>query len=286
MINYDEQLSLLIKNALAEDIGDGDHSTLSSIPASAKGKAVLKIKEDGVLAGVTVAEKIFRYMQPGIVFTGIKKDGEQMVFGETAFNVEANVHTILQCERLVLNCMQRMSGIATLTKLYVDKLNGYTTRLLDTRKTTPNFRVLEKEAVSIGGGVNHRFGLYDMIMLKDNHIDYCGGIEKAIEKAYTYVQSIKPGLKIEVETRSLEDVKKVMSVGKINRIMLDNFTPELISEALKIIDGQYETEASGGINLSNIEAYAATGVDFISSGSIIHQARSLDLSLKAVIIEH
>ncbi len=285
MIQYEEQLTLLIKNALAEDIGDGDHSTLSSISASAKGKAVLKIKEAGVLAGVAVAEKIFRYMQPDIVFASTKKDGEQMVFGETAFTVEAKVHTILQCERLVLNCMQRMSGIATLTKLYVDKINGYNARLLDTRKTTPNFRVLEKEAVRIGGGVNHRFGLYDMIMLKDNHIDYCGGIEKAIEKAYAYVQSKKPGLKIEVETRSLADVKMVMSVGKVNRIMLDNFTPELISEALRIINGQYETEASGGISLNNIEAYAATGVDYVSSGSIIHQARSLDLSLKAVIIE-
>ena len=206
-----------------------------------------------------------------------------MAYGDTAFTVQANVHTILQCERLVLNCMQRMSGIATLTKTYVDKLNGYHTQLLDTRKTTPNFRLLEKEAVRIGGGVNHRFGLYDMIMLKDNHIDYCGGIEKAIEKAYAYVQTRKPGLKIEVETRNIEDVKKVMATGKVNRIMLDNYTPQLIIKALKIIKGQYETEASGGINLSNIEAFAATGVDYISSGAIIHQARSLDLSLKAVV---
>jgi len=190
----------------------------------------------------------------------------------------------LQCERLVLNCMQRMSGITTLTRTYVDKLKGYKTRLLDTRKTTPNFRLLEKEAVRIGGGVNHRFGLYDMIMLKDNHIDYCGGIEKAIDKAYGYVQAKKPGLKIEVETRNLDDVRKVMAVGKVNRIMLDNFTPEQITEALKIIGGKYETEASGGIHLKNIEWYAATGVDFISSGAIIHQARSLDLSLKAVVI--
>jgi nicotinate-nucleotide pyrophosphorylase (carboxylating) len=177
-----------------------------------------------------------------------------------------------------------MSGIATLTKMYVDKLKGFTTKLLDTRKTTPNFRLLEKEAVRIGGGVNHRFGLYDMIMLKDNHIDYCGGIEKAINKACNYVQTVKPGLKIEVETRSIEDVKIVMAVGKINRIMLDNFTPQLITEALQIIGKQYETEASGGINLNNIEQYAATGVDFISSGAIIHQARSLDLSLKAIFI--
>lgn len=283
-MNYNEQLQELIKNALAEDIGDGDHSTLASIDAGAKGKAVLKIKEDGVLAGMIVAEKIFRFMQPDIVFTAFKKDGDAMQYGEVAFDVEANVHTILQTERLVLNTMQRMSGIATLTKIYVNKLNGYNTKLLDTRKTTPNFRLLEKEAVRIGGGVNHRFSLYDMIMLKDNHIDYCGGIEKAINKAYDYVQTIKPGLKIEVETRSIEDVKKVMAVGKIDRIMLDNFIPQLISEALKIIDGKYETEASGGINLNNIEVYAATGVDFISSGAVIHQARSLDLSLKAVII--
>jgi nicotinate-nucleotide pyrophosphorylase (carboxylating) len=280
---YDEKLKLLIKNALAEDIGDGDHSTLSSIDANATGKAILKIKEDGILAGVSVAEKIFNYMEPGVVFTVFKKDGEAMKYGEVAFEVAAKVHTILQCERLVLNSMQRMSGIATLTKQYTDKLANYTTKLLDTRKTTPNFRLLEKEAVRIGGGVNHRFGLYDMIMLKDNHIDYCGGIEKAIEKAYNYVQTKKPGLRIEVETRNIEDVKKVMAVGKVDVIMLDNFKPEQISEALKIIDGKYQTEASGGINLTNIEAYAATGVDFISSGAIIHQARSLDLSLKAVI---
>ena len=283
-MNYNDLLQQLIKNALAEDIGDGDHSTLASIDKDARGKAVLKIKEDGILAGVIVAEKIFRYMQPNIIFTPYKKDGETMQYGEIAFEVEANVHTILQTERLVLNTMQRMSGIATLTRLYVNKLKGFKTKLLDTRKTTPNFRLLEKEAVLIGGGVNHRFGLYDMIMLKDNHIDYCGGIERAINKAYKYVQTIKPGLKIEVETRNIEDVKKVMAVGKVDRIMLDNFTPALIEDAIQIIAGQYETEASGGINLSNIETYAATGVDFISSGAVIHQARSLDLSLKAVSI--
>jgi nicotinate-nucleotide pyrophosphorylase (carboxylating) len=281
-MEYNQQLNWLIKNALQEDIGDGDHSTLCSIDADANGKAVLKIKQDGVLAGMAVAEKIFRYMQPNIVFTAYKKDGDAMQYGDIAFDVQAKVHTILQCERLVLNSMQRMSGIATLTKLYVDKLKGYKTQLLDTRKTTPNFRLLEKEAVRIGGGVNHRFGLYDMIMLKDNHIDYCGGIEKAIEKAYNYVQTKKPGLKIEVETRSIEDVQKVLATGKVNRIMLDNFTPEKITEALHLINGQYQTEASGGINLDNIENYAATGVDYISSGAVIHQAKSLDLSLKAV----
>jgi nicotinate-nucleotide pyrophosphorylase (carboxylating) len=283
-MTYNEQLEQLIKNALQEDIGDGDHSTLSSIDANAKGKAVLKIKQNGILAGTNVAEKIFRHMQPDIVFTPYKKDGDSMGFGDIAFDVEATVHTILQCERLVLNSMQRMSGIATLTRQYVNKLNGYKTKLLDTRKTTPNFRLLEKEAVKIGGGVNHRFGLYDMIMLKDNHIDYCGSIEKAIEKAYDYVQKKKPGLKIEVETRSIDDVKKVMVTGKINRIMLDNFTPEKITEALAIIDGKFETEASGGINLDNLEQYAATGVDYISSGAVIHQAKSMDLSLKAKII--
>ncbi len=280
---YEEQLQQLIKNAFAEDIGDGDHSTLSSIDANATGQAVLKIKEDGILAGVNVAQVIFHFMQPDATFNIHKKDGEEMRFGEVAFEVFAKVHTILQCERLVLNTMQRMSGIATLTKQYTDKLKPYKAKLLDTRKTTPNFRLLEKEAVRIGGGVNHRFGLYDMIMLKDNHIDYCGGIEKAIEKAYRYVQEKKPGLRIEVETRTIEDVRKVMATGKVDVIMLDNFKPEQIVEALKIIEGAYQTEASGGINLSNIEAYAATGVDFISSGAVIHQAKSLDLSLKAVL---
>ena len=283
-MNYEQQLDQLIVNALAEDIGDGDHSTLASIPAKARGKAILKIKEDGVLAGMDVARKIFVHMEPGTVFKAYKKDGDSMKNGEMAFEVEAKVHTILQCERLVLNCMQRMSGIATLTRQYVEELEGYHTRLLDTRKTTPNFRLLEKEAVRIGGGVNHRFGLYDMIMLKDNHIDYCGGIENAINKAYAYVQKKKPGLKIEVETRSIDDVKKVLAVGKVDRIMLDNFDLKQITEALELIGGKYETEASGGINLANIEAYAATGVDYISSGAIIHQARSLDLSLKAVTV--
>jgi len=281
-MTYEAQLLHLIKNALAEDIGDGDHSTLSSIDATAKGKAILKIKDTGILAGVAVAEAIFRYIEPDTIFTTFKSDGDAMVFGEIAFEVTALVHTILQCERLVLNTMQRMSGIATLTHTYVGKLKPYTTKLLDTRKTTPNFRLLEKEAVKIGGGTNHRFGLFDMIMLKDNHIDYCGGIEQAIEKAYNYVQACKTGLKIEVETRNLEDVKKVMLTGKVDVIMLDNFTPQQIAEALILIDGKYQTEASGGINLQNIENYAATGVNFISSGAVIHQARSLDLSLKAV----
>jgi nicotinate-nucleotide pyrophosphorylase (carboxylating) len=280
----EQQILLLIKNALEEDIRDGDHSTLSTIDKNVNGKAVLKIKQEGILAGMQVAEMIFEHMQPGIEFIALKKDGDSMHYGETAFEVKARVHTILQCERLVLNCMQRMSGIATLTHKYVEKLKSFHTNLLDTRKTTPNFRVLEKEAVRIGGAYNHRFGLYDMIMLKDNHIDYAGGIKNAIDKAYDYVQSNNLNLKIEVETRSLQDVDTVMQVGKIDRIMLDNFTPDQIMEALKIINKKYETEASGGINYDNLDEYAATGVDFISSGALIHQAVSLDLSLKAVII--
>ncbi len=285
-MKYETALNELIKNALKEDIGDGDHSTLSTISADEEGKAVLKIKQDGIVAGMDVAESVFRFVQPDIVFTVFKKDGDAMNYGDTAFEVKARVHTILTCERLVLNSMQRMSGIATLTKKYVDKLSGYKTKLLDTRKTTPNFRLLEKAAVKIGGGNNHRFGLYDMIMLKDNHIDYSGGLEKAINNAFNYVQQNNLKLKIEVETRSLEDVEKVMQTGKVNIIMLDNFTPEKIVEALKIIEGKYETEASGGINLENIESYAATGVDYISSGAVIHQAVSLDLSLKAAIISN
>ena len=278
----DEQLSLLVEAALKEDIGDGDHSTLSCIPTGARGKAVLKIKQDGILAGMAIAEKIFKMRDNSSVFTAFKHDGDHMKSGETAFEVESSVHTILNVERLVLNTMQRMSGIATLTREYSSKLEGFSSKILDTRKTTPNFRLLEKEAVRIGGGYNHRMGLYDIIMLKDNHIDYAGGLEKAIEKAWLYVQNVKPGLKIEVETRSIDEVKRVVSFGKVNRIMLDNFTPELINEALVIIDKKFETEASGGINLDNIRDYAATGVDYISVGALIHQARSLDLSLKAV----
>jgi nicotinate-nucleotide pyrophosphorylase (carboxylating) len=284
MLTFEEQLDILIKSALAEDIGDGDHSTLSSIPADTHGKAVLKIKQEGILAGMEVAAAIFRYKEPAAQFTPFKKDGDTMQFGETAFEVMASVHTILQCERLVLNCMQRMSGIATLTHTYSSKISGYKTKVLDTRKTTPNFRLLEKEAVRIGGGHNHRMGLYDMIMLKDNHIDYAGGLEKAIERAWQYVQEVNPALKIEVETRNLAEVERVVAFGKVDRIMLDNFTPEQLVDALKLIKGKMETEASGGINLDNIEAYAQTGVDYVSVGALIHQARSLDLSLKAVVL--
>jgi nicotinate-nucleotide pyrophosphorylase (carboxylating) len=286
MKHFREQLRNLVDDALCEDLGDGDHSTLSCISSDARGKAILKIKQDGVLAGLEVASEIFLYKDPSSEFTAFKKDGDDMKNGELAFEVHSSIHTILKCERLLLNCMQRMSGIATLTKLYVDKLKGYTTKILDTRKTTPNFRLLEKEAVRIGGGINHRFGLYDMILLKDNHIDFCGSLERAIERSYQYVNAYKPLLKIEVEARSIQDVRNVVEVGKdkVFRIMLDNFSPEQIMEAMKIIDKKFETEASGGINLENIRQYAETGVDYVSVGGLIHQARSMDLSLKAVIV--
>ena len=280
-----ELFNQLIDAALREDIGSGDHSTLSCIPKDKMGKAELKIKQDGLLAGMEVAQKIFERVEPSAVFTAYKKDGDAMAYGEIAFEVSATIYTILTCERLVLNCMQRMSGIATLTHQYTQKLQGYTTKLLDTRKTTPNFRLLEKEAVRIGGGTNHRFGLYDMMMLKDNHIDYAGGLEPAINKAFDYTQANNLSLKIEVETRTLQDVETVCRIGKgkVFRIMLDNFTPAQITEALQIIKGEYETEASGGINLQTIESFAATGVDYVSVGGLIHQAQSLDLSLKAVM---
>ena len=277
-------LQQLINQAILEDVGEGDHTTLSCIPPEAQGHAVLKIKQDGILAGVAVAEIIFQHLDPTLVFMKGLADGDAVENGQVAFEVRGAVHSILKAERLVLNTMQRMSGIATLTRQYVKKIEKYSTQLLDTRKTTPNFRLLEKEAVRIGGGVNHRFGLYDMILIKDNHIDYCGSIEKAIGFAYDYVQSTKPGLQIEVETRSLEDVRKAVGTKKVDRIMFDNFLPEQIVEALKIINGTCKTEASGGINFNNIEQYAATGVDYISSGSLIHQAQSIDLSLKAVIV--
>jgi nicotinate-nucleotide pyrophosphorylase (carboxylating) len=285
MLSYNEQLEHLIREALREDIGSGDYSTLSVIPENKRGKAVLKIKQDGTLAGVAVAQKIFSMVDAAADFIIYKKDGEQMHKGEVAFEVQSTIQAILQCERLVLNCMQRMSGIATLTRQYVDKLKGYHTKVLDTRKTTPNFRLLEKEAVRIGGGVNHRFALYDMIMLKDNHIDYAGGLQCAIEKAYNYVQENKLNLKIEVETRSLADVQTVCNIGKgkVFRIMLDNFLPEEVQQALQIINGEFETEASGGINLDTVVSYATTGVDYVSVGGLIHQAQSLDLSLKAEI---
>jgi nicotinate-nucleotide pyrophosphorylase (carboxylating) len=280
--HFDERLQILVQAAMAEDLGEGDHSTLAVIPADARRKALLKIKQNGILAGVDVAEKIFHFSEPTALFQLHKKDGDSMQAGDTAFSVEASVHSILACERVVLNCMQRMSGIATLTHQYVEAIRGYSSKILDSRKTTPGFRLLEKEAVRIGGAMNHRFGLFDMIMLKDNHVDYCGGIGKALDKAHAYAQKYQPALKIEVEARTLGDVREVLASGKADRIMLDNFNPSLLGEALHLIQKRIETEASGGVNLGNIRDYAATGVDFISVGALIHQAQSLDLSLKAI----
>jgi nicotinate-nucleotide pyrophosphorylase (carboxylating) len=273
-----------IAAALKEDIGEGDYSTLASIPHDAKGKAVLKIKEGGILAGLKMAEHIFHFIEPGAAITFFKSDGDAVEVGQVAFEVFAKVHTILKAERLVLNCMQRMSGIATITSKYVAEIKGYKARILDTRKTTPLFRACEKEAVRIGGGVNHRMGLYDMVMLKDNHIDFCGGIRQAIEQTNNYLRNNSLNLKIEIETRSLDDVREVLSVGNVDRIMLDNFTPEMLDEAIALIDGKYETEASGGITIHNIASYARSGVDFISVGAITHHAVSMDLSLKAQLI--
>lgn len=267
--------------ALAEDIGSGDHSTLAAIAPEADGKAVLKIKDTGILAGVDLALDILYSFEPDAEVKVYKNDGDAVQAGDIAFEVAAKVHTILQAERLILNCMQRMSGIATLTRKYADKIKGYPCKILDTRKTTPLFRAQEKEAVRIGGGHNHRMGLYDMVMLKDNHIDFCGGIEQAIEKTVKYLHTHSLDLKIEIETRSIDDVKRILKTGKIHRIMLDNYTPEMLAEAVKLIEGRYETEASGGINLDNIVEYAKTGVDFISVGALTHQAVSLDMSLKA-----
>lgn len=273
-----------IEAALSEDVGSGDYSTLASIPAEARGKAVLKIKENGIIAGIDLAEEIFYFLEPGADFKLFKKDGDKVANGEIAFEVSASVHTILKAERLALNCMQRMSGIATLTRQYVDAIKGYPAKILDTRKTTPLFRHYEKEAVRIGGGANHRMGLYDMIMLKDNHIDFCGGIERAIEQTNAYLRQNALNLKIEVETRNLDDVKRVLATGNVDRIMLDNYSPEELEEAVNMIGGKYETEASGGINMENIVSYARTGVDLISVGAIIHHAVSMDLSLKAQIL--
>lgn len=273
-----------IAAALKEDVGPGDYSTLASIPADARGMAVLKIKEDGIIAGIDLAKDIFRFLEPDASFTIYKKDGDRVSNGEVAFEVAASVHTILKAERLSLNCMQRMSGIATLTSRYVQAIAQYKTKILDTRKTTPLFRAYEKQAVAIGGGVNHRMGLYDMVMLKDNHIDFCGGIEKAIQQTNEYLKANNLDLQIEVETRTIDDVKQVLACGGVHRIMLDNYTPAQLQEAVDLIGGKYETEASGGIKLENIVDYARTGVDFISVGAIIHHAVSMDLSLKAKII--
>ncbi|PKP18154.1 MAG: nicotinate-nucleotide diphosphorylase (carboxylating) [Bacteroidetes bacterium HGW-Bacteroidetes-21] len=276
------ELHLLFSQYLNEDIGSGDHSTLSCIPADIRGKCVLKAKQEGIIAGLDIVKELFLYTDPSSKITFMAKDGDAIQPGDQPFTIEARRQKLLSTERLALNILQRMSGIATETHLYNLELKGTKTRLLDTRKTTPGFRYFEKEAVRIGGGTNHRFGLYDMIMLKDNHIDFAGGIEKAIDMSLQYMSDNKLQLKIEVETRSLDDVKRVLAHGKADRIMLDNFSPELTKTAVEIIQGRIETESSGGITLQNIRDYALCGVDYISIGALTHQIKSLDLSLKAL----
>jgi nicotinate-nucleotide pyrophosphorylase (carboxylating) len=272
----------LIKLWFAEDIGDGDHTTLSCIPATEMGKSQLIIKENGVLAGVEVAREIFRAFDPDLRMTVFIQDGAEVKVGDVAFVVEGKVQSLLQTERLMLNIMQRMSGVATRTREYVKALEGTKTRVLDTRKTTPGLRLLEKEAVKIGGGVNHRIGLYDMILLKDNHVDFAGGIDKAILRAKAYLKEKGKDLKIEIEVRSFDELAQVIAVGGVDRIMLDNFTPENTRKAVEIIDGKYETESSGGITFDTLIDYAKCGVDFISVGALTHSVKSLDMSFKAV----
>ena len=281
MKTKEQLIDELIDLAFAEDIGDGDHTTLCCIPDTAMGKSRLLIKEPGILAGVEIARKIFHRFDPDLKMTVYIEDGTAVKPGDVAFVVEGRVQSLLQTERLILNVMQRMSGIATMTHRYVKKLEGLHTRILDTRKTTPGMRMLEKEAVKIGGGVNHRIGLFDMILLKDNHVDFAGGIENAISRCHDYLKAKGKDLKIEIEVRNLDELKEVMRVGGVDRIMLDNFSPELTKEAVKIVGGKYEIESSGGITFDTIRDYAESGVDFVSVGALTHSVKGLDMSFKA-----
>lgn len=281
MKTKEQLIDELIDLAFAEDIGDGDHTTLCCIPDTAMGKSRLLIKEPGILAGVEIARKIFHRFDPDLKMTVYIEDGTAVKPGDVAFVVEGRVQSLLQTERLMLNVMQRMSGIATMTHRYVKKLEGLHTRILYTRKTTPGMRMLEKEAVKIGGGVNHRIGLFDMILLKDNHVDFAGGIENAISRCHDYLKAKGKDLKIEIEVRNLDELKEVMRVGGVDRIMLDNFSPELTKEAVKIVGGKYEIESSGGITFDTIRDYAESGVDFVSVGALTHSVKGLDMSFKA-----
>jgi nicotinate-nucleotide pyrophosphorylase (carboxylating) len=273
----------IIDFALKEDVGDGDHTSIACIPETAERKAKLLVKDNGILAGVELAKIIFERVDPKLKIDVLIEDGSPIKYGQIAFYVTGSSRSILTAERLVLNFMQRMSGIATKTHQLAKLIEDLPTKLLDTRKTTPCVRLMEKWAVKIGGGYNHRFALYDMVMIKDNHVDYAGGIKQAIERVNTYLKTKNKPLKIEIEVRNLDELRQVLAVGNVDRIMLDNFTPKQISEALKLIPRhQYETEASGGINENSIRAYAQTGIDYISSGALTHSYQSLDLSLKAV----
>ncbi len=277
-----QNLRKFIKAALAEDIGDGDHTSLSTVPVDAVGKAKLLVKDNGILAGVELAKMIFKIVDKDLKVKVLIKDGKPIKYGDIVLYVEGRDRSILTAERLVLNCMQRMSGIATVTRGIVNSLKGTNTKVLDTRKTTPNFRVIEKWAVTIGGGVNHRYGLFDMILIKDNHVDYAGGIKNALNSAFEYNKKTNKNLPIEIEVRNLDELAQVLEIGGVVRIMLDNFSFENIRAALKMIDGRFPVEASGGITPQNVKEYADCGVDYISMGYLTHSAKSLDLSLKAV----
>ena len=279
---YEPFVDKLIELAIAEDIGDGDHTSLSSIPAGERGRMKLLIKQAGILAGVEEAELVYLRLDQTVTLERILKDGDRVTPGDIAFYVEGKLITLLQSERIILNIMQRMSGVATQTAIYADELKGLKTKVLDTRKTTPGMRVLDKMAVKIGGGENHRIGLFDMILLKDNHIDFAGGIAKALAGARAYLKEKNKDLKIEIEVRSLEDIDEVFAAGGADRIMFDNFSVEQTREAVKKVAGRAETESSGGITLENLRAYAECGVDFVSVGALTHQIKSLDMSLKAV----
>lgn len=277
-----ENLNELIKLWFAEDIGDGDHTTLSCIPDTAMGKSQLIVKGNGVIAGIEVAKRVFAAFDSTLKMTQFLHDGDEVKVGDVAFVVEGKIQSLLQTERLMLNIMQRMSGVATTTRSYVKLLEGTKCRVLDTRKTTPGLRLLEKEAVKIGGGTNHRIGLFDMILLKDNHVDFAGGIKKAIARAKEYCAEKGKNLKIEIEVRNFIELEEVLDVGGVDRIMLDNFTPENTRRAVELIAGRYETESSGGITFDTLRTYAECGVDFISVGALTHSVKSLDMSFKAV----
>lgn len=281
MKTKDELIDALLDLAFAEDVGDGDHTTLSTIPADAMGRSKLLIKEKGILAGVEVAKKILHKVDPEIKINVMMEDGAEVNPGDVAFTAEGAVRSLLVAERTMLNVMQRMSGIATMTRRYQDQLKGLRTKVLDTRKTTPGMRMLEKDAVRIGGGMNHRIGLFDMILIKDNHEDFAGGLENAVLRAKEYCKANgKDNLKIEVECRSLDDIRRALRLG-VDRIMFDNFSPELTREAVELVDGQVETESSGGITFDTLRAYGETGVDFISVGALTHSVKGLDMSFKA-----
>lgn len=281
MKTKDELIDDLLTLAFAEDVGDGDHTTLSTIPAEAMGRSRLLCKEEGIIAGIDVVEKVLHRIDPTIRMERFLKDGDLVKKGDVAFIAEGPVRSLLIAERTMLNIMQRMSGVATMTRRYQDELEGLHTRVLDTRKTTPGMRMLEKDAVAIGGGKNHRIGLFDMILIKDNHIDFAGGIKEAIDGAHAYLKKIGKKIPIEVEARSLDDIRRILEIGGVDRIMFDNFPPELTREAVKLVDGRTETESSGGITLENLRAYGEAGVDFISVGALTHSVKGLDMSFKA-----